>query len=309
MKKYDEYGIEQGTLNLTPYIVLGIVLFLVLISIVILIFNIGNITKHISQNEKNKEHEKTKEEIKIEEVEGLVVPKIENGKIFKDRDFNIELSKIDTSSKGYTLYIDITANQNINPSQIECYRILIDGYDIPGNFKMNINPGETKQEKIVLKKTDLEHLQINNFQNLEFYMTIIGGAEDVYVYGKTNMQTLIPVDNEKKGLTNIYDKNSIILSYYKKVEDNDYTYLYFEVKNLSQEKYNIYLNKIVIDNKLYEDEYSIHSEPYGKQMSYIKIPKDKVENVGKIKISFFLEKETTMDKYQIHISVEKEINT
>lgn len=309
MKKYDEYGIEQGTLNLTPYIVLGVILFFVLIGIVIFIFNIGNLTKHFTDNEKNKTQEQTKQEIKVEKVEGLVVPEIDKETIFKDRDYEIKLSKIDTSSKGYTLYIDINANQNIQPSQINCHRIQIDGYDISGSFKIDINAGETKTEKVVLKKTELEHLDINNFKELTFYISIFNGQEEVNVMGNSNMKVFIPVDNEKKGLTNIYDKNNIYLNYYKKIEDNDYTYLYFEVENKSEHIYNININKMLINDKLYEDTYSIYSKPSGKQISYMKIPKDKVESVDKIKVSFFLERETTIEEYRIHISAEKEIKT
>ena len=309
MKKYDEYGIEQGTLNLTPYIVLGVVLFFVLIGIVIFIFNIGNLTKHFTNNEKNKQQEQTKQEIKVEKVEGLVVPEIDKKTIYKDSHYEIELSKIDTSSKGYTLYIDIKASQKIQPSQISINRIQIDGYDIDGSFKIDLNAGEIKSEKVILKKTDLEHLDINNFKELTFYISIFNGIETVNVLGNSNMKVFIPIDNEKKGLTSIYDKYNIYLNYYKKIEDNDYTYLYFEVENKSNYTYNININKMIINDKLYEDTYSIYSKPSGKQISYMKIPKSKVESVDKLKVSFFLERETTMDEYRIHISAEKEIKT
>lgn len=309
MKKYDEYGIEQGTLNLTPYIVLGIIIFSVLIGLVILLFNIGNITKYFTSQETKKEEESKITETKVEQIEGLYVPKISNGIILDRETIKISLNNVEVSSKGYILHIEIKANNNLPPGQVECYRILIDDYDITGKFKIDINPGESKQEKITLKKTELEHLGINNFLKLTFYIKLYGGEEIIKAQGITNMQIQIPVNNEKKGLTEIYDKNNIKLSYYKKIEDEDYTYLYFKTNNTSNDVYNISLNKLTINDKLYEDTYTMRSLPSGKQISYMKIPKEKVENVDKIKISFFLEKETSIDKYQIHISAEKEIKT
>lgn len=312
MKKYDEYGIEQESVNITPYIILGIIAFFVLIGIVILIFNLGNIKNFFfPKNEEQKTEEKNNNDVdEIKLVDGLIEPEISLKSLIDYEYLKVELTDVEASSKGYTLSIEAKSNTN-DEYKIKCSRIVIDGYDIDGEFTIILGPHETKSTTVLLKKTDLEELEINNFVILGFTFDLTSNGETKGDYGSARMLEKLDVDNEKKGLIKIDEYDKLNISYYKKIEDNTNTYLYFDIENNSSYNYNITLNRFFINGQIYEEDFNIKSIKQGEKIFYIKVPKKDIETIESIKISFFSEKELKDNKtgYEIRITPEKEITT
>ena len=134
-------------------------------------------------------------------------------------------------------------------------------------------------------------------------------TDKVDEYGKINttIGTGRIVGFEEKYDTNIKNvtasfasKDGVLISFYKKEEFSDGTYLYYLVENNNKsQSHKIELKKLLINGKIYEDaEVNVNTHYSSKTIFYIKIPHKDFSDIITIKSSFFIlradEKEQTI---------------
>ena len=189
---------------------------------------------------------------------------------------------------------------------VNCDKILIDNYEVSPTFKLNVNLSQkTDKTKIIIPMTELDILEISSFKELKFYLKL----DKVDEYGKINttIGTGRIVGFEEKYDTNIKNvtasfasKDGVVISFYKKEEFSDGTYLYYLVENNNKsQSHKIELKKLLINGKIYEDaEVNVNTHYSSKTIFYIKIPHKDFSDIITIKSSFFIlradEKEQTI---------------
>ena len=315
MKKYDEYGIEQKTINIRPYITLFVIVALFLGISFLILFNIDNIKNFIKDTGtkiKEKQNKKENENSEFKLINGLYVPEFDNPMILNDSSnkLTLNITNIEATTKGYELTIE-GKNESNYIGYIECNRIQVEKYDVETTFDMEISPKSKKEIKIIIKKTELNKLEINNFINMKFYLNVSTSynSEPREMILSPIIKKQFEVDSEKKGLINIYNKNSMKISYYKKITDSDKHYLYFELNNESGIDYEIYIQKLLLDGSIYEpkiDKWT--SLKKGKRIYIIDVPKDEYNTLSSMSISFILINKTKEPIEYYEISDQKEVD-
>lgn len=292
-KRYDEFGMEIKSSSKIP-----LILFILIISIILILFLF--LTIRIRNNPKEQEQEETKktetqnvpimdENSSYNEEASLVVPTIANPTLYRTDTLNISLTDLTADKNGYILHIKATNTSNTKTYLFECNKIAIDGYETSATFKLMLSPyaNETITTRITLE--ELNNLEIIDFNKLTFFLNISQNGEVETTTREVRMSQHITIDNTKKGLLKVDEKNKVVISYYKKIEDETDTYLYFEIENNSKKNQVIQIKKLVLNNKLYNIEdfkETTHFET--KKIFYIKIPKKEIESITKLRISFFL---------------------
>lgn len=236
----------------------------------------------------------------------LIVPTLKENIFNVGEHDTFEITDVKATDKGYVFTYKISANSS-NEVKFICEKILIDGFDTSAKFEITVSNDSYQNGTFTIVQTELDTLNINSFQQLELFIKKTPSKESKPVYLKLIAFNNIKIDNTIKGLVKIDEKNSTIISYYQKIEDKDYTYLYFDIKNQDEKaSEQISVKKLIINNKLYTYK-DLKDTIYKKaeKVIYIKIPKKEVKKVNKFTVSFFLiEENEKKENRNVYISNE-----
>lgn len=292
------------------------ILFIIIIIIVLglgifFIINHRTITDKlgITMSEKDKRDKKIEDNLdpmkKYDKESGLIVSTFDERLYPSDSKKNIKIigKKIEASSKGYTITVELS-KANIDPTgeRVTVKGVYIDDYQIDiKNETFDITESAVNYT-FVIPKTKLDLLGINDFNNISLYLEINkdpkGNKKNdltSYFYGTVTVKKTASVDNSIKGLLTI-DETAKVKFYFYKVEsdkDNNYIYFYFadkkqDVKN-DLIRHKVSINKMLINDKIYDVEFETWIYPFGNSIEYIVIPRKEVDKIKKIDISFIVE--------------------
>lgn len=242
------------------------------------------------KEEKTEKEEKTDNDEVITEVnsviDGLEVPQMDERKI-NTQNGPIIIKPIGIDSKGYALNIEFQSPS----ATLYIEKILIDGLNTSETLELKSEENELVSGVIHINKTELEPLNIHGFSELTIFYRVNTpdkkgniSREVIKVYNN------FYYDNKIKGLIQIYEIDNFTLNYYKKEEDNDSIYLYFDAINKNyNEKKVVKLKKILINDELYNNS-SLEEEIYlnTEKIFYITIPKKDIKNINNFTIQFFV---------------------
>lgn len=250
-----------------------------------------------------KEEKEEKDEIVSEAnsiIDGLEVPQMDEKKI-DTKDGIIILKPIGIDSKGYALTVEFQSSS----ATLYIEKILIDGLNTTETLELKSEANETVSGVIHINKTELEPFDIHGFSELTIFYRINTSEkkgniarEKIKVYNNFNY------DNSIKGLIQIHELDKFTLSYYKKEEDNDSIYLYFDATNKDYNtKKTVKLKKLLINDELYENvDYEEEIYLSTERVFYISIPKKDIKSINNFTIQFFIigkDKEEQVKEYYI----------
>ena len=156
---------------------------------------------------------------------------------------------------------------------------------------------------IIIPITELENLEIRNFRNLSFFMNLkyrakFSNAEGQGIYSTAMIQDVY-VDNNKEELASFAPQENVRISYHKKIDAENATYLYFIVNNTNNKyDFDIELNKLIIDEKIYNDiELNTKTHHLSKNVFFIKLPKKEFKKPKKAILSFVISRNSDAGKH------------
>lgn len=251
-------------------------------------------------NKETKEKEKPKVSSK-DDME-LILPKLpEELNTHNIEGAQIRFTDITKDSNGYVVTVSVLA-EKIDYITVEFTSITIDGFYISSRFAISdrmdyesegylSSVQEPTYSEFRIKQTELDNLGIFGFNELKIYYnyeTPNSSAENVsmYLIGQNELNIV----NERKGLIQFDTKDDMTISYYKTIDAEDATYIYFDFKNQSRTKdYIIKINKLEINGKPYDlknFEKKIYKDC--EDELYLKIPKKDISKVNTLNVSFFV---------------------
>ena len=209
----------------------------------------------------------------------------------------LNITSLKATKEGYVLELKLTNIDFKGTIKIDCEKILIDDYELTPTFHMELST-ETEQEitqTVTLPITELENLEISNFRSLSFfinayYITGTNTEEEKPIKSKivvTAFQDKF-VDNTKETLTTFNAQDSVKISFYKMLNVEDATYLYFLVENSNKENnHQIEIKKLLVNKKIYNSpSINIKTHHNSKTIFFIKIPKKDIQTVEEVTASF-----------------------
>ena len=201
-----------------------------------------------------------------EEMEPIIDDKEDNtsgGKLFlpeinpetniipgNDYMIGLYVSKMTATEKGYEVTFELKYDKNAKlPEEslktgdikLKCSKILVDKYEVTPKFELTYNKDTKNVDSttVTIPIMELQNLEIQSFNNLYLFVKL--DWEDPFEGKKTQqLDGLITayqdfnVNNTKKIVKSYSSLNKVRISYYKKIEAEDATYLYFQAENNHQ---------------------------------------------------------------------------
>jgi hypothetical protein len=285
--------------------VIPIIVFLSIVTIlcviVILIFNAVMNNENISIPWIKEKNETTKHQTSSRDQMGLIIPKLpKEYNSVEMLESTLTYKRVTKDNNGYIITMELTTKAEF--ATIEVKEVLIDGFYVTTKFAISDTidrdadgyelPEQIPTEyKFRIKQTELDELGIFGFNEIKIFYDIETNKEK-YTDVTFAMVAIndLNIVNERKGIISIEKVNGVEISYYKTVDAEDATYIYFDLKNKNLEKdIMLYVKKLKINGEIYE--YKDLKEKLYREAQhavYIKIPKDKVSRVNTIDITFFL---------------------
>ena len=243
-----------------------------------------------SSNKKNNKEDKIDEELKLGELD---VDGQQPCSELSDLLFSAHNLKKD--DKGYTFDLFANNKEGDYSVSVDMYKTLVDNYEVSTTEKFTINAGEEKTFNMRILKTDLDSQDMERFKTITIYMN---AEDDNPDEAKTEECVLnmtiahnILVDNEKKNLQLVDEKDETKISYYDLKEDKDYNYIYFLVNNRRViSASSVYIKKLVINDKIYSlPDFKEDVFKGARKAFYLRIPKKDFKKIEKFTVSFFIE--------------------
>ena len=216
----------------------------------------------------------------------------------------LHITKMKATPKGYELELQLKLKNDLDESilrelgsyNVDCTKVLIDDYEVTPTFDLKITPTEKiDKTNITIPMSELENLEMNSFRALRFFFTInrtykFGNDKKYFAESRVTAYQDVFVDNTKEPISTFPAVDSVKLSYYKKIEAEDATYLYYLVQNNNKvNSHRIEIKKLVVNDEIYnKPSIDIQSHYNSNTMFYIKIPRSDFKEVNKIKSSFIL---------------------
>ena len=210
----------------------------------------------------------------------------------------LNITSLKATKEGYVLELKLTNIDFKGTIKIDCEKILIDDYELTPTFHMELST-ETEQEitqTVTLPITELENLEISNFRSLSFFINALYiGDRDTEENTKPIKSKVVVtafqdkfVDNTKETLTTFNVQDGVKISYYKMLDVEDATYLYFLVDNNNKENnHKIEIQKLLVNKKIYNSpSINIKTHHNSKTIFFIKIPKKDFQTVEEVTASF-----------------------
>ena len=183
------------------------------------------------------------------------------------------LKKLTATPKGYNLTLEYTKDSTTDLNQVTfiegpiiltCDKILLDEYEISPTFKLEFERDVkmSDQVTITIPIEELENLEMVSFNSIYFFITletnipnhVPENPEDKYtnIEGMLMAYQDVDVTNYKQIEKSFSVQNKVRISYYKKIEAEDATYLYFQIDNAHQQDSQIIqLKKLIINDEIY----------------------------------------------------------
>ncbi len=215
----------------------------------------------------------------------------------------LHITSLKATSKGYEVEftLQLHTEKYYNPDsftsyEVNCTKLLVDDYEVTPTFKLKVTKEKHKDTtKITIPMSELENLEMYSFRALSFFFTTTltrgeKAQEPVFTESRVTAYQDIFVDNTKDTMLTFNAQDSVKISYYKKIEAEDATYLYYVVENNNKvHSHKIEIKKLVINDEIYnKPSIEVDSHYNAKTMFYIKIPRKDFSEVNKIKSSFFI---------------------
>ena len=289
------------------------ILIIILVILALATFVYFLILPNISHEKKTTSDDSPSEYVGVDKVydkeSGLIIPTNYDKRIYERKKMTLDATNIKADKTGYIISLTFNNNSS-NAVTINCVAVLIDGFETSANFSLSSSQNVPESTTITIPKTELDLLEINDFNNLSFLIDFNSNKEDLNFNEIITLYTnqIDPVDNTKK-IIKFDELTNIDVSVFDKKEDAEYSYIYFDIKNKSyQDTYNIMVNKLYVNGKIYNYdnlEEIVHYQ--ADRIFYLKIPKREYPKIEKMNISFFfLKNKDTIDQ-SIIISNLKEI--
>ena len=293
-------------------IVTLIIIGLVIISgVLIFVFKrewITNLFKKSSNN--SQEVVKNSDGSTYDPLSKLTTPNLVEDTIIASYLSPIKLENLKGDGKGYTFDI-VMENKVESVSVYECKNVLIDDIITDTSFKVEAAPLSTKRVTVNIPKTKLDTYGISNFTKITFIGSLVNGGSKP----ENSIKSLSTVStgskyNVKKTLLKIDNIKGVSVNYYELVEDEDYTYLYFDVfHNNEKLKTNIRIKKIAINGEIYDyDDLDESYDVVGIGIFVIKIPKDDYKKVKNVDLQLFYTFKDEKDNTIYYIGSETSMN-
>lgn len=222
----------------------------------------------------------------------LIVPSLTSEIINRD-ETNLRFYGIEADDKGYTIKVDFMSLDGIATIQVE--KILIDGHDTSATFTLTDNVDEGVQNPttttVRILKTELDALNIVCFKKMTVYYRLTSNnSKNNLIRVDVNAFTEIEYNNEIEGLIEMYSGGDVVSRYYRTLTDKDYTYIYFDFLNVDKNiSRTIKVKKLLINDEIYDiKEFNQLLYAGSEKVFYIAIPRNKIKNVEKFTISFFI---------------------
>lgn len=297
--------------------------FLLLISIIgfsvggyLLYQNRDNIDFTLPWNKKDEDKAEKEDKPKPEKNENntsggkLYLPEIspETNLLRQDKSTaKLNITSLKATKEGYVLELKLTNVEFKGTIKIDCEKILIDEYELTPTFQMElVTESETdKTTKVTLPIAELENLEINNFRSLSFFINAlyIGNRDTEEDTKPIKSKTIVTafqdkfVDNTKETLTAFNAQDSVKIYYYKMLNVEDATYLYFLVDNTNKENnHQIEIKKLLVNQKIYNTpSINVKSHHNSKTTFFIKIPRKDFQTVEEVTASFAITRKVGED--------------
>lgn len=293
---YDEFK-EKKKNPLIPIILFFGIITILSLTTFWIINVIADNTEDVIYDNKDKPTQSGKKPTASKDKMDLIVPVLMEGNntIYNDY-FNLKFTDIKANESGYVITASLTSF--VDYVTIEIRSMNIDGFYVSTKFAISDRSDSGNWDSQVatthefrIDKSELDELGIFGFNNIGFVYDFEcphKKSENLtfYLVGTNSIQ----ISNERKGLVQIDSTDNMVVSYYKTVEDTDYTYVYFDFKNKSDaEDYTILLKSLEINGKKYElsgFEHKIYRK--SEHAIYLPIPKSDFSKISSINVSFFV---------------------
>ena len=215
----------------------------------------------------------------------------------------LHITKLKATTKGYELDFKLVMKsgeeddtEDIDRYTVNCTKILVDDYEVTPTFKVEVTQAQkTGTTSVIIPMSELENLEITSFRALRFFFTI-NSVVDGFEQNENKVESRITayqdvfVDNTKKTKGSFAVQDSVRISYYKKIEAEDATYLYYIIENNNKvQSHKIELKKLVINDEIYNKvTVNVDTHYNSNTIFYIKIPRKDFEEINKITSSFFI---------------------
>ena len=295
---YDEFK-EKKKNPLIPIILfLGIITILSLSTFLILNVISENTDEVIFDNKDKTTTETGKKPTSSRDKMELIVPVLtESMNKIDNNHFTLIFTDIKADKSGYVITASLTSK--VEYTTIEVTSMNIDGFYVSTKFAIsdrldsgnNLNNQVATNQEFRIGKSELDELGIFGFNSIGFvYDFECSDKKETnrtfYLVGTNS----IDIVNERKGLIQIDSTDNMIVSYYKTVEDSDFTYIYFDFKNASDlEDYTVLIKSLEINGKNYQlsgFEEKIYQK--SEHTVYLTIPKNDFSKVSSFSVSFFV---------------------
>lgn len=295
--------------------VIPIIIFLsivtILSAIVILIFNAIVNNANIDLPWVNNKEEQKKPQTSSKDEMDLIIPSLPlDLNSLEILDAVVNFTKVTSDKNGYLITIELTSHSEYTTMEVK--EVVLDGFYLTTKFAVSdrIDYDENGWEKseqdptiyeMRIKQTELDELGIIGFNEIKLFFDIENEKEKML---DSNYSIIaindLNIVNERKGLIQIDSKNELILSYYKTVDADDATYIYFDFNNQNRDKdLKIYVKKLEINGKLYDlQDFGDKVYRQSRRALYLKIPKKDFSRVNTFNVSFFVTEETRAGKVE-----------
>lgn len=208
-----------------------------------------------------------------------------------------------SDDKGLTFDININNNSKTTDYTINCEKILVDGFDTSSSFEVFSPADIEKSISVTIKKSELDALGIYCINTLTFYYTVNSNqyetdkSSDIIRSFTIKLYNEITIENTIDGGINMGTYNNLEMRFLRVEEDAEYTYMYFDVKNLdSSQNKTLKVKKILVNDEIFKykelnsTDTTWSEEIYrnAEKIIYLEISKEKVPDVTSITVSFFV---------------------
>lgn len=228
------------------------------------------------------------------------------------------ITKIKATEKGYQIEFELKNDPSAESDiaylkdgtiKLKCKKILVDDFEVSPTFELEFNKDSKTSDKktITIPIEELENLEMVTFNSLFLFMTM--EREPLEYIEDEEEETLelegmilayqdLNVSNAKNIKKSFSVQNKVRISYYKKIEAEDATYLYFQIDNTNQiDNHEIQLKKLVINDEVYNKaSVKVKSHYDAKSIFFIKIPRKDYRKVDKFIASFYIIKDDNGNK-------------
>jgi hypothetical protein len=221
-------------------------------------------------------------------------------------------NNLQQDDKGYTFdfYVSIPESRSKVMAEGEIFKVLVDNYETSTTANFYVEDGNKEKVTLRILRTDLDSNDIERFNEITVYVrsSITDGYNESLKESEGFVSLLIhheiSVNNEKKGLQLVDEKDKTNISYYTLKEDKENFYLYFLLDNKrTTSSSTIYIKKLSINGKSYPlPDFKETVYKGAKKCFYLKIPKKDYKTLESMRISFFIvtgETKDTKESYYI----------